>query len=311
MSKPAATTPRFSRRPGLWPWLGLLLGLAAWAASPALTAAAALPPPAGAVELSPQGGLAASTWFINQADFQKSAHGFMDCAGCHPKEQKGIQPGARPPHPDSHSPDYLKDPARKKFDYHSCAKCHLLAFQRCQKGKHAEAWNQQAQEPPRPGQWPAPTCAHCHNSHTAVSHQDRLSLGRAQVEVCGSCHPAQKATYLENYHGQAAAHLGNPKAAFCTDCHGAHTTVSLKKPQAALKACRRCHPQAPPSFAQMVIHPSPQAVDPKDKDLAARVAVIQALAMIMAAVALVTVLGFYGHALLWMLRELHEKIRRR
>jgi ribosomal protein L31 len=277
----------------------------------ALIAAFALPALAGTAELDSRGGLMASTWSVNQALFQKSAHGFQGCNGCHAKEDKGIQPAALAPHPDPRSPGYLKQAARKTFDYHYCAKCHSLAVQRYSQGKHAEKMQKQAKEPLKPGKFAAPTCAHCHNPHTVIPHQGRIQLGRVQVEVCGSCHPAQKDTYLENYHGQAAANLGYEKAALCSDCHGAHTVVSLKKPEAALKACRRCHPDAPPSFAQMVMHPSPPQ-EKVDQDLKAqRVAVIQALALIMAVIALVTVLGFYGHSFLWMLRELHEKIRRR
>ena len=266
---------------------------------------------AGGVELDPKGGLAASTWFINQAEFEKSAHGFQGCNGCHAKQDQGIQPAALTPHPDPNSPQYLKQAARKNFDYHYCAKCHSTAVKRYNQGKHAEEMQKQAKEPPKPGEFAAPTCAHCHNPHTVIPHQGRIELGRVQVEVCGSCHQAQKETYLENYHGQTAVNLGYDKSALCSDCHGAHTVVSLKKPEAALKACRRCHPEATPSFAQMVIHPSPPQDDAGEGAKAERVAVIRALTIIMAVLALVTVLGFYGHSFLWMLRELHEKIRRR
>jgi hypothetical protein len=277
----------------------------------AMLALAALPALAGSAELDPKGGLAASTWFINQAEFQRSAHGFQGCNGCHSKEDRGVQPAALTPHPDPRNPQYLKQPARKEFDYHYCAKCHSTAVKRYGQGKHAEEMQKQAKEPPKPGQFAAPTCAHCHNPHSVIPHQGRIELGRVQVEVCGSCHEEQKATYLENYHGQTAVNLGYDKSALCSDCHGAHTVVSLKKPEAALKACRRCHPDAAPSFAQVVIHPKPT----KDKEdqgaKAERVAIIRALTIIMAVIALVTIIGFYGHSFLWMLRELHEKIRRR
>lgn len=296
MSKPAAFIHKFFRQ------AGLCLALLALMALPAL---------AGTAELDLRGGLAASTWFINQAEFQKSAHGFQDCNGCHAKEDKGIQPAALTPHPDPRSPQYLKQAARQVFDYQYCAKCHSMAVQRYGQGKHAEEMLKQAKESVKPGKFAAPTCAHCHNPHTVIPHQGRIELGRVQVEVCGSCHQAQKATYLENYHGQAAANLGYDKAALCSDCHGAHTVVSLKKSEAALKACQRCHPEATPSFAQMVIHPSPPEVKADQSPKAERVAVIQALVIIMAVIALVTILGFYGHSFLWMLRELHEKIRRR
>lgn len=296
MSKPPAFTQKHHK------WAGLCL---------ALLALVALPAWAGTAALDVKGGLAASTWFINQAEFQKGAHGFQGCNGCHAKEDKGIQPAALAPHPDPRSPLYLKQPARKIFDYHYCAKCHSTAVKRYGQGRHAEEMQKQAKEPAKTDKFAAPTCAHCHNPHTVIPHQGRMVLGKLQVEVCGSCHQTQKATYLENYHGQAAANLGYDKAALCSDCHGAHTVVSLKKPEAALKACRRCHPDAPPSFAQMVIHPSPPQDKADQGAKAERVAMIRALTIIMAVIALVTVLGFYGHSFLWMLRELHEKIRRR
>lgn len=270
-----------------------------------------LPLSAEAMETGPRGGLAASTWFINQAAFQGSAHGFQGCLGCHAKEQKGLEPASPAPHPDPKNPGYLKQAARASFDYHYCAKCHSLALQRYGQGKHAEEMRKQAKETGKAYAFSAPTCAHCHNPHTVIPHQDRVSLGRVQVEVCGSCHPAQKATYLENYHGQAAANLGYAKAALCSDCHGAHTVVSLKKPEAALQTCLRCHPQATPAFAQMVIHPVLEKGDEDEGAKRQRVALIRALAALLGVIALVTVLGFYGHGFLWMLRELHERIRRR
>lgn len=294
---------RGRRRPGLALWLGL-----------ALLAAAAAPAPAA--ELSPRGGLAPSTWFMDQAGFQVSAHGFQGCEGCHPGESRGIQPWALEPHPDPGSPGYLGEPARREFDYRLCARCHQVAHRRYQKGAHAEAMRKQDARPAARAAadgHPAPTCAHCHNPHQTTPRLGRVELGRRQVEVCGSCHLAQKATYLENYHGQMAANLGYAKAAFCTDCHGAHTAVSLKKPEAALAACRRCHPQAPPAFAEMVIHPAPadRPAGEEPGPLRHRKAVIQALAVVMGVLVVVAVVGFYGHGLMWMLRELHEKIRRR
>jgi hypothetical protein len=49
------------------------------------------------------------------------------------------------------------------------------------------------------------------------------------TEMCGVCHPVQKRSYLENYHGKTAVHLKYEASAYCTDCHRAHTCLSLKK----------------------------------------------------------------------------------
>ena len=101
-------------------------------------------------------------------------------------------------------------------------------------GEHARALQKEKLKPgnqdlsgPAPGN--APTCGDCHSSHYVRSHLSRVETGRNMTEVCGSCHPAQKASYLENYHGKAAVNLGNERAAFCTDCHGAHQCISLRK----------------------------------------------------------------------------------
>ncbi len=66
------------------------------------------------------------------------------------------------------------------------------------------------------------------------------------TQSCGECHLEQKNSFLANYHGKAAVNLGYDKAAFCTDCHGAHTTISLEDKDVALKTCQRCHFDATP-----------------------------------------------------------------
>lgn len=275
----------------------------------ALTLVLAASPPAGAARAT--GGLPTAGWFIDQARFKASAHGGQGCSGCHAAEQAGTKPKAAKPHPDPDDPRYLRASAREAFDYSYCGNCHSVAVKRHGQGKHAEAKKKHQAKPPAPGAYPAPTCAHCHNPHTVTARRDRLAVGRWQVRVCGSCHPTQAASYLQTYHGKAAFNLGLKKAAFCSDCHGAHSIRSLKKPAAALHACRRCHRRATQGFASVVMHPSPQAVPKEDKPLSRRVAIITTLSSIMAVVALVVVLAFYSHGLLWALRELQEKIRRR
>lgn len=252
-----------------------------------------------------------STWFVDMMRFDRGAHASLTCQQCHPEQLKAGQEGSALKHPDIASPKYLKAPVLREFNYHLCAECHRLAWDRYTQGAHAEVMRKQAQEPPKPGTNLAPTCADCHNPHYDLGGRDRLELGRRQVRVCGSCHPAQAATYQQNYHGKAAANLGNTKAAFCTDCHGAHSAVSLKDPTVAIKACRRCHIDAPPNFAQVVIHPVRAGLDPKqDADKIWRVNLILTVGMIMFVIVLVVVGGYYGHSLLWLLRDLHHKIRK-
>ncbi|MCB2185190.1 MAG: cytochrome c family protein [Deltaproteobacteria bacterium] len=283
--------------------LGLLcLGLPALAAEPS--------------ELNPHrlGGVETTTWTINLERYVQGAHGSLDCQICHVAQSEGILPGAASRHPDPSAPLYLNRSASRNYQYQDCRRCHRLSMERYEKGAHAKAMAQQKEKPPAPGLANlAPTCSDCHNSHYDKSQLGRVELGRRQVAVCGSCHPIQAQTYLANYHGMAAVNQGYDKAAYCSDCHGAHEVASLKDPKVALQACQRCHPNAKPNFAQVVIHPLKEKKaepDATDKALAWRVGVIHSLTAIMIVVAILVVGFFYGHSFLWLLRELHEKIRK-
>jgi len=128
--------------------------------------------------------------------------------------------------------------------------------------------------------------------------------------VCGACHPAQKATYLENYHGKVAVNLGNEASAYCTDCHGAHDCVSLKDRKTALAACQRCHPNAGERFTQFVIHPTTEGLAQDNKEKQRHVAIIKLVTIVMTIIVILVVGFFYGHSFLWLLRELHEKLRK-
>jgi hypothetical protein len=186
---------------------------------------------------------------------------------------------------------------------------------RFEQGAHATALaKEKAAGASVPGQAatpPAPVCADCHDVHYQKARADRTELARRQASACGSCHPAQLDTYLSGYHGQAAVKLGHSKAAACTDCHGAHATVSLKDKKAALEACLRCHPGATESFAQFVIHPAPPAKPLEEPAKAQSVAMIRAVSVIMCVVVLAMIAFFWGHGLLWFLRDAHTRIRRR
>ncbi len=276
--------------------------------APALAAAATESLPFAA---PPPWGVQGSSWHLDLKAYAAGAHGTLACQSCHAKETQALAPGSDLRHPDPKDKSYLKNPVRQAFDYAVCAQCHHLAFERMQTGAHAKAAREQTGKALASGQAPAPNCGYCHDPHYQASHQDRLTVGRRATEVCGSCHPRQLATYLEGYHGQAAFALGHAKAAFCSDCHGGHAALSLKEPQAALAACQRCHPQAGPSFAQFVIHPQAPEKPADQPEKAKRVAVIRAVTILMAVVVGLMVAFFWGHSFIWLLRDLHHKIRRR
>lgn len=252
----------------------------------------------------------ASSWFIDLSRFALSAHSTLSCEQCH-----GTMKEKDRPHPNVQDTRFLKQEAGRKFDYKRCQSCHRNSYDRYLKGAHAQALQKELQSGNLPAlrtiKGKAPTCGDCHSSHYEKAHRSRLETGRQMTEGCGSCHPAQKATYLENYHGKAAVHLGKTTAAYCTDCHGAHNCLSLKDKQTALQACSRCHPQASLNFATQVIHPTLPADGKADPEKTAKVRVILIVSLVMGTLVVLVVIFFYGHSFLWLLREIHEKLRKR
>jgi hypothetical protein len=130
------------------------------------------------------------------------------------------------------------------------------------------------------------------------------------TETCGACHPSQKKSYLTGYHGKAAVNLGYERSAFCTDCHGAHESKSLKEPGQALEACRRCHPDAGPSFAGIIIHDDAVDLDKKSEAKQAALKQVRLLGFLSFVFVAGLLVLFYGHTCLLMLRKLHEKLRK-
>ena len=251
-----------------------------------------------------------SSWFVNLDRFANSAHGTFPCEQCHTDLDKGDTL-----HPVSESAASLMRSATRLYDYSRCRTCHRTSYEKYLLGEHARALQkeklkQENKDLSGSASGNAPTCGDCHSSHYVKSHLSRLETGRRMTEVCGSCHPAQKASYLENYHGKAAVNLGNDKAAFCTDCHGAHQCISLKDKKAALTACRRCHPDAGTSFAEFVIHVTPKDIAADSPRKRQHIALIRVITVLMAIIAILVVGFFYGHTFLWILRELHERLRR-
>lgn len=243
-----------------------------------------------------------TSWFINMNRFSESAHGSLECGACH-KEMEG--PDTK--HPDLEEAKALKRKATRIYDYSQCKSCHRNSYDRYLLGEHAKALKEEQKES---HEAPAPTCGECHSVHYERSHLSRVELGRKMTEICGFCHPAQRSTYLEDYHGKTAVNLGNENSAYCTDCHGAHRCISLKDKEAALRACRSCHPESGERFAEFVIHPTTKDLEKDDKEKKFHVAVIKIVAAGMAVLVIAIVGFFYSHSFIWLLRELHEKLRK-
>jgi hypothetical protein len=252
----------------------------------------------------------ASSWFIDMNRFSVSAHGTFTCDACHGKMTEENKK-----HPDLSDTQILKRDATGIYEYLRCKACHRKSYERYLLGEHTRALEEEQQKVLRghdleAGRKKAPTCGICHSAHYLKSHLSRTEIGRQMTDICGSCHLAQKITYLENFHGKRAVNLGNEASAYCTDCHGAHNCVSLKKKKDALLACQRCHPEAEENFAEFVIHPTTKDLKQDDTDKRARVAVIKAVTAVMLILVILVVGFFYGHSFLWLLRDLHEKLRK-
>jgi hypothetical protein len=262
--------------------------------------------PAAAREIPPD-----ATWFIDLSRFSRSAHGTLTCEVCH-----GTMKVPGKVHPEAKDPRFLQREATRVYDYGRCRSCHRPAYERTLSGAHALALKKEKEDllsgkEVGPSPYPAPTCGSCHSSHSEPAHRSRLEIGRDQTETCGSCHPDQTAAYLENSHGRKAVHLGQVNSAFCTDCHGAHQCRSLKERAAALEACQRCHPRARQQLTGFVIHASHKGLTEKDRDKRFRVDVIRTVTLVLMILVIGLVVFFYGHSFIWLLRELHEKLKRR
>ena len=256
-----------------------------------------------------------SGWFVDMGRFADSAHGTFSCEKCHGDMKQGTIM-----HPDSETPAFLKADANRQYDYQRCKTCHNPSYTQYLKGAHATALLKQRNDSTAASaKLPAhklneikkaPTCGNCHSAHYVKGHLSRVEIGRQMVSVCGACHPAQSATYLDSYHGKAAVNLGNKNAAFCTDCHGAHHCRSLKDNNETLATCKRCHPEATAGFTQVVIHNTTQDLPESEKEKRAHVALIRVVTVLMTILVILVVGFFYGHSFVWILRELHEKLRK-
>lgn len=240
-----------------------------------------------------------SGWFINSTRFRASAHGNMSCADCHP-EVKIDDPQA--PHPNL---DRLGTSATDLYDYQACARCHPQEYEAYTEGAHAKARQ-------NPGgvkiEAEPPTCGHCHNAHYTTADRARAELATSTSESCGQCHPLQLTSYQENYHGKAAA-LRYEQSASCADCHGAHRVSALDTPEEAVVACRRCHPGANVNMASALIHAEETRSAPPDHPRAGQYALLFWVKMFFTLLVVGVLTFFYAHTLLWLLRDLHRKLK--
>ena len=252
-----------------------------------------------------------SSWFVDMNRFSKSAHGSLKCERCH--GELTSQPNV---HPNRKDVDAMKKDTVASYDYKRCEACHPEAYQRYLTGEHAKVLIKQEQDK-RSGikeaslERLAPRCGDCHSSHYAPSKLSRIEIGAREIETCGKCHKAQVMSYLKDSHGRMSVFLEEKASACCTDCHGAHACESLKDQQKALIACRRCHRDATIGFAGVIIHAGSEDISKKDPKKQADMEVIGAVKRI-SQIGVIVILAFFAlQTLVWILRELHNKLRGR
>ncbi|MCX5862992.1 MAG: multiheme c-type cytochrome [Deltaproteobacteria bacterium] len=254
---------------------------------------------------------ASSSWFVDMNRFSKSAHGSLKCERCH--EEMTAQGNV---HPDRKDPTAIKKDSVKSYDYKRCAACHPEAYQRHLTGEHAKVLAKQEQDKLSGSEETsrerlAPTCGDCHSSHYVQSKLSRVEKGAQMTETCGKCHKTQEMSYLKDIHGRMGVFLEKKASAYCTDCHGAHSCESLKDEQKALTACRRCHRDATIGFAGVIIHTGPEDISKKDPKKQADMVLIGTIKRI-SQIGIFLFLGFFAlQTFVWILRELHDKLRGR
>jgi hypothetical protein len=86
--------------------------------------------------------------------------------------------------------------------------------------------------------------------------------------------------------------------------------VSLTNKEQTLAVCRRCHPDANAAFTEYIVHASMESPMPSGTDKDASVMWIARVRTAAVAVVALSLVFFFGHSILMLLREFHEKLRR-
>lgn len=174
----------------------------------------------------------------------------------------------------------------------TCGRCHVLVESVYEKSVHGRLL---ASHNAR-----GPVCTTCHPSHQKdepSAPEFRLKADR----ICGECHQKQLVGYRDTFHGKAMA-LGRQEVAACFDCHGHHDIQEIDNPESHISAknrletCRKCHPNAPPNFAEFQVH-ADHTNKERDPQLYYVFWAMTAL--------LIGTFGFFAvHSVLWLLRTM-------
>ena len=89
-------------------------------------------------------------------------------------------------------------------------------------------------------------CTECHagfsvTQHPMRTHSSRRAYSLETSENCRKCHEKPSQDYASSVHLDMLKR-GNSKAPACTDCHGDHAVVSIKKHRdIGISSCNKCH----------------------------------------------------------------------
>ncbi len=175
---------------------------------------------------------------------------------------------------------------------HTCGKCHIGVERIYAESVHGRLL--------AAGDERGPVCATCHTAHE-ITKPGEAAFKLASDERCGQCHADRLERYRETFHGKAIA-LGQPGVAACYDCHGHHDIVPISDPnshlskQNKLQTCRKCHPGAPPRFANYIAH-----ADHTDRE---NYPVLYWTFVLMTTIVVSTFVFFGIHTILWFVRSI-------
>jgi ribosomal protein L31 len=237
-----------------------------------------------------------TSWYIDVLRYNQGVHGGLDCSVCHTYIDLDQHPDA----------ENLQANATEVFQYDACSNCHPQEYADYQQGVHAEILSGARDTD---SEYPAPTCGHCHDPHYRQV-LSRLEVIDAQVHICGQCHPSELETYLGDYHGKTAVNLDFEESASCADCHGSHRVLALDQPEKEIEACRRCHPTADVAMAGYLVHAEEAPSPTPDQEHSQEFRILFFVQLFFVTLTIGVLAFFYGHTILWLLRSLHERLRR-
>ena len=183
--------------------------------------------------------------YVNTEILKNSAHKDVPCTGCH------TDFAFKTPHANvTNSGDEWRAVAKL-----SCKNCHQSVFVDYTASAHSPTTlpgettsNVGAPNSSAPGM-PKPLCGDCHGGHSIPASNNveaQRELHATGLQMCGTCHVKDTASYSDYYHG-AAYRDGAPDAPACWDCHGTHKILASTNLQSSVykdhlnDTCHKCH----------------------------------------------------------------------